>query len=481
MFCCRYKKLKKLLKACKNEEGVVDEQAEDAFFQELQDELRYVNHIFHEQADKMVAKYQRNTRGILAWLLSPLLGGEKFSSKLAEKAYWCRKYARANAVALRKILKKHDKTCENRRGREFLQKCWRTTSSQGVGLFLHSPLLDELKAIQEKLQMSLREEGFADPNADSKSVYPMHPEEDGNASDHATDVSMTAHRLHKVASHFEPSEHNSAGPSTGQEPLTAGMEVSKEGSASFIFPPKSETTPSLKRLREMALKAIEESPTCLLDSSDIEWEEDSPSQSIDVRPQNWPVLHNGKFEQPKVEEDKDDKRKNCGRRGIDPEAPVAPKSKGSGRAASSGKSSGVGPAQGPFRDDELRCPICLEIMYKPVGLGCGHKFCKSCALEAAGFGKVVGAFRNIITYIPARVSCPQCRQKQVYKGAVSLKELSSLIKDRYPKEWASRRQVEKARKMDQGISIIDSPRTNNPWDLIRSHSSIEFQTGATAR
>ena len=231
----------------------------------------------------------------------------------------------------------------------------------------------------------------------------------------------------------------------------------------------------------MALQAIEESPTCLLDSSDIEWEEDSPSQSVNVRPQNWPVLHNGKFEQPNVEEDKDDKPKNSARRGVDPDAPVAPKSKGSGRGASSGKSSGVGPAQGPFRDDELRCPICLEIMYKPVGLGCGHKFCKACALEAAGFGKVVGAFRNIITYIPARVSCPQCRQKQVYKGAVSLKELSSLIKDRYPKEWASRRQLEKSRKTVQGISIIDSPRANNPWDLIRPHSSVEFQTGATAR
>ena len=40
---------------------------------------------------------------------------------LAERAYWCRKFAKANAVALRKILKKHDKCCNNTAGREFLQ------------------------------------------------------------------------------------------------------------------------------------------------------------------------------------------------------------------------------------------------------------------------------------------------------------------------------------------------------------------------
>lgn len=40
---------------------------------------------------------------------------------LAQRAYWCVRFARANAVALRKILKKHDKLCGNARGRAFLQ------------------------------------------------------------------------------------------------------------------------------------------------------------------------------------------------------------------------------------------------------------------------------------------------------------------------------------------------------------------------
>lgn len=48
-------------------------------------------------------------------------------------------------VALRKILKKHDKVTGGQRGRAFLQYCWRLPSG---GAFLHSPLLDELQAIQ---------------------------------------------------------------------------------------------------------------------------------------------------------------------------------------------------------------------------------------------------------------------------------------------------------------------------------------------
>ena len=54
-------------------------------------------------------------------------------------------------VALRKILKKYDKLRGGQRGRNFLQHCWRLPSG---GAFLHSPLLDELKAIQVGGQLS---------------------------------------------------------------------------------------------------------------------------------------------------------------------------------------------------------------------------------------------------------------------------------------------------------------------------------------
>jgi hypothetical protein len=47
------------------------------------------------------------------------------------------------------ILKKYDKQKGGQRGRAFLQHCWRMPAG---GAFLHSPLLDELKAIQDVLQ-----------------------------------------------------------------------------------------------------------------------------------------------------------------------------------------------------------------------------------------------------------------------------------------------------------------------------------------
>ena len=41
--------------------------------------------------------------------------------QLAQEAEWCRRYAAINSVGLRKIVKKHDKRCGNRKGYEFLQ------------------------------------------------------------------------------------------------------------------------------------------------------------------------------------------------------------------------------------------------------------------------------------------------------------------------------------------------------------------------
>ena len=32
----------------------------------------------------------------------------------------------------------------------------------------------------------------------------------------------------------------------------------------------------------------------------------------------------------------------------------------------------------------LTCPICFDTLYKPVGLQCGHVFCRDCLLQSAG-------------------------------------------------------------------------------------------------
>lgn len=458
---CRYKKLKKMLKACLTEEGGLDTDAENAFFGELREELQFVNKVFFRKADKNVARYQRRTRGIVAWVFSPFLKSERSITEMARDAYWCRKYARANAVALRKILKKHDKTCQNRLGREFLQQCWAVSSTDEIGVFLHSPLLDELKAVQEKLQMSLDMTVVPDPNADSNQVYPLIPEEkDTNAP---KEHEQTGQGLH----HELQLRYSEDGLGSERDEQIDKVEGCKDPSISIVPPGLSDTT-SLRMMRVEALRAIEESTTCLLDSSDIDWEDDSPAMSEGLKSESpWPVLReDGTFVDGK-EEPKRDQIKS----GIDPDAPVSSKARKPASANSeSNKQSSIGPGPAKYDDNDLKCPICLELMYRPVGLSCGHKFCRQCALDAAGFGKVFGAFRNIVTYIPARIPCPECRQTRAYKGAVSLKELGLLIKEKYPEEYTERRiQEREYRKtmFDKPSPIMDRSRPAYPFDLLR--------------
>ena len=67
--------------------------------------------------------------------------------------------------------------------------------------------------------------------------------------------------------------------------------------------------------------------------------------------------------------------------------------------------------------DDVCCAVCLEVMYMPVGLKCGHLFCMSCIKQAVGVesSKPLGR-------APRQASCPSCRQRGVFAGAVELYE-----------------------------------------------------------
>ena len=71
-----------------------------------------------------------------------------------------------------------------------------------------------------------------------------------------------------------------------------------------------------------------------------------------------------------------------------------------------------------------------DVLYQPVGLACGHRFCKLCALEAAGKGMWLGKLKNILKEVDAQAQCPQCRQPGVYKKAIILKETDRLVQQR---------------------------------------------------
>jgi hypothetical protein len=602
----KYKQLKKMLKRCKpadQPDAPLDTEAEEAFFTELHSELDAINRDFQLEADRTVAAYHRSTQGFrLLCCYIPLccFSGPKKYAALSERAYWCRKYARGNAVALRKILKKHDKVCGNRRGREFLQQCWCSTSAAGIGLFLHSPLLDELKAVQDVLhqkitEIEIRNLEKAEAERSSKDLQDdLHNGDDDFNGDDSDMPSDGEHRHSSTRSggtnknliesnKIKNNQESSAGRTLPPSPFvtTNATEATGGGeSASSIvvgLPPRpppgsntsawgsidlltrkspsvlsqssdglrgavaaalastqtrpggqatqqvplappsmsgslgSHTSPSLQAQRRAALVAIQESPTCMLDSSDIEWEggnteenDQGPSRKAAVEMITAAALlaETGKGALGVVgtttsttgggaggggvleNEDHDhlhDITSDAGDRdGIDPDAPLPKESSfadgvagggggGGGGSFPDGGSSGVGLVLGPFRDEELRCPICLDVMYKPVGLGCGHKFCRPCALEAAGFGKAFGAFHNIISYIPARTPCPQCRQQNVYRSAVTLKEVGRLIKSRYPEQWAEAKSEERMKRRESPSMSRERSSSllgTTPFDLL---------------
>ena len=68
-------------------------------------------------------------------------------------------------------------------------------------------------------------------------------------------------------------------------------------------------------------------------------------------------------------------------------------------------------------------------MYKPLGLGCGHKFCTECVLRVVGVAgeDLLQPLRRILTDVPHGTACPQCRQRAVFYNAVELTKLGAFI------------------------------------------------------
>ncbi|KAJ7568030.1 hypothetical protein O6H91_01G015900 [Diphasiastrum complanatum] len=93
---------------------------------------------------------------------------------------------------------------------------------------------------------------------------------------------------------------------------------------------------------------------------------------------------------------------------------------------------------------DLTCPICLETVFEPVSLGCGHVFCFSCACDAASILPLEG-----LESACKKSKCPSCRKKGVYVGALHLKGLNILIKNRCKDQWEERRKRERTHRLQQ--------------------------------
>eukprot|EP00250_Pteridium_aquilinum_P008255 c17806_g1_i1 orf=440-1387(-) len=93
---------------------------------------------------------------------------------------------------------------------------------------------------------------------------------------------------------------------------------------------------------------------------------------------------------------------------------------------------------------DLTCSICLDMVFDPVALRCGHMFCNSCACSAASVPTVEG-----LKTAAESAKCPLCREEKVYQSAVHLIELSTLISTRCQDYWEQRLQMERADRLEQ--------------------------------
>ncbi|KAH7428056.1 hypothetical protein KP509_10G073500 [Ceratopteris richardii] len=82
---------------------------------------------------------------------------------------------------------------------------------------------------------------------------------------------------------------------------------------------------------------------------------------------------------------------------------------------------------------DVICSICLDMVYEPVALKCGHIFCFKCACCAASVS-IVNGFKKA----KKSAKCPLCREPGVFINAFHLKELDILI-NRSCKDYCKKR------------------------------------------
>ncbi|KAL1541459.1 RING-type E3 ubiquitin transferase [Salvia divinorum] len=92
----------------------------------------------------------------------------------------------------------------------------------------------------------------------------------------------------------------------------------------------------------------------------------------------------------------------------------------------------------------LTCAICLDLVFNPYALGCGHLFCKSCACSAAS----VMVFQGLKA-ANSESKCPMCREVGVYTKAVHMMELDLLLKKECKEYWKERLVTERADTVKQ--------------------------------
>ncbi|XP_043719178.1 probable E3 ubiquitin-protein ligase BAH1-like 1 isoform X2 [Telopea speciosissima] len=102
-------------------------------------------------------------------------------------------------------------------------------------------------------------------------------------------------------------------------------------------------------------------------------------------------------------------------------------------------------------DIDLTCSICLDTMFDPMSLTCGHIFCYMCACSAALVTIVDGLKES-----NPKAKCPLCLEVKVFKGFVSMNELNILLSRSCHEYWEERLQTERRERIKQAKQYWES-------------------------
>lgn len=351
----------------------------------LNAEVLAVSRTFEKHAQSVVRAAAAKRKPYKKWFLFGRRNhgfSDSKAEKLAAEALWCRRYAAVNATGLRKIAKKHDKYAHNSLGQKFLQGCW-DVRNKAQGSFLHSPLIDELRAV---VALSVACPGDAATNLHSDAPAAVFraaaaAEERRSSIDYATSRRS-----------FQHSALVPDGVNTEASCAAAGGEAAPAA----VSPAAGFSDP----VTVSQLKARAASVT------------------------------NGGREGRHV------------RRSLRDSADAAAPDLQAMSIGSAGGSSGCGtPRTGDSTASQtFLCGICLAPMWIPVGLSCGHTFCKQCVLHSVGITdrSWMQPLSQVLLQVSSHAPCPQCRQHRVFDDVIELPELGAVICSKYGEEIEER-------------------------------------------
>eukprot|EP00884_Botryococcus_braunii_P017561 jgi/Botrbrau1/4489/Bobra.0220s0023.1 len=451
-----YKDLKKELKAIRSAAGDENEVkiAKNKFFDLLDKQIDIVNGAFEDYANGLLKRFDemhdRHTfrefcSKVLCRLVSKPGDPDLIMLKaLGDDAEWCRRFANINAVATRKIVKKFDKTTQGHEGQERLQAYW-SGNKQDKAMFLHSPLLTELKALEVLLaqEQVIKTENKGD-TIEVELSQPDQPERNETVSlprfpsdEFIARNSPPVEVLGDAANHDEEEDDDQLDP--GEIPGQESIESVGNHFASGLL---------------LHRQGVE-------DGAHVGSELGSPGDQVGSKIEPLGALKGSKIESPedhkgsKIASPGDHEEPTGDHKGSKMEVPGHHKGKmdfheGKGTFETTGLLDGpVGlhrshsmASSGLTEDveDEYKCPICLEPMYHPIGLSCGHTFCADCAFCAVGKAYSLGTVRAIMMNVPDEAMCPECRKPGVFHHAREMKGLGRVIKTKYPEAWAAKRE-----------------------------------------